>query len=371
MYHFCTYFDQGYLQRGLALYASLRRHCVAFRLWILCLDEVSYDILISLALPGVELIHLADFERDDEELLHAKSTRTNLEYYFTCTPSLPLYILQNWPEVDLITYLDADLYFFADPQPLFDEIGTGSIAIIAHRFTPQMRRLAQNGIYNVGWLSFRRDTNGDACLHWWRKRCNEWCYDRYEPGRFADQKYLDDWPHRFAGVVILKHKGANLAPWNIANYQITAKGEQIRVDQDHLIFFHFHAFQQIQSWLYSHRFYLYKTRPTEIVLRQIYVPYIHTFVAMLPTRTPQIEDRYTRGILKWIYQVSQWLVSHRFSLSARILTGLGDLLLLGKGFLDERYIVAYNGRLFAIRRLLIPRDVGADPRYSNVERPNR
>src|SRR5712691_2882118 len=220
MYHFCTYFDHRYLPRGLALYRSLKQHCRSFQLWVLCMDRECYDVLSQLDLPDIQLIALEDFEKDDQELLGAKQNRTLIEYYFTCTPSLPLFILNNCPEVGIITYLDADFFFFADPAPVFDEIADHSIAIIGHRFPAQLRHREQYGIYNVGWLSFRRDEQAFSCLVWWRERCIEWCYDRCEDGRFADQKYLDDWPTRFQGVVVLNHQGVNLAPWNLANYKI-------------------------------------------------------------------------------------------------------------------------------------------------------
>ncbi len=93
MRYFCTYFDSNYLDRGLALYNSLMRHAGRFRLWVLCFDDAAFDTLRSLALPGLEPIALAEFEKGDDALLAAKTNRSRFEYYFTCTPSLPLYLL--------------------------------------------------------------------------------------------------------------------------------------------------------------------------------------------------------------------------------------------------------------------------------------
>ena len=140
--YFCTYFDRNYLPRGLALYQSLRRHCPAFKLWVLCMDRISHEALTMLELPDVHAIALADYERDDQALLEAKQDRTLIEYYFTCSPSLPLFILANYHDVDLITYLDADLFFFADPTPVFEELGARSTGIIGHRFPASFRGLA-------------------------------------------------------------------------------------------------------------------------------------------------------------------------------------------------------------------------------------
>ena len=190
MRYYCTYFDRHYLLRGLALYRSLQAHGEPFTLWVLCFDAESCDALRRLDRADLVPIPLDDFERGDAELLAAKQDRSRVEYYFTCTPSLPRYILDRSPQVDLITYLDADLFFYASPEPIFDELGDGSILIVAHRFPPGRPHLWLSGIYNVGLLAFRRDARARECLEWWRARCLEWCYDRMEPGRFADQKYL-------------------------------------------------------------------------------------------------------------------------------------------------------------------------------------
>ncbi len=272
--YFCTYFDHRYLLRGLSLYRSLRRLCPSFQLWVLCLDEACYTTLSHLDLAYLNLIRLEDLEKGDTELLRAKQNRTQIEYYFTCTPSLPLYILNNNPAVDLITYLDADLFFFADPKPIFDEIGDHSIAIIGHRFPPALRHREVYGLYNVGFVSFRGDENGLTCLRSWRSQCIEWCYDRIEDGRFADQKYLDDWPSRFEGVVVLRHKGANLAPWNIANYNISSKQNFVWVDDDPLIFFHFHGLKRIHDRFYDPGLSDYNVKPTKFLLKKIFAPYM-------------------------------------------------------------------------------------------------
>jgi FkbM family methyltransferase len=276
---FCTYFDNNYSAMGLALYQSLRQHCPAFQLWVLCLDEACLNLLTRLALPNLRIIRLDDFERDDAPLHAAKQNRSKLEYYFTCTPSLPLYLLRQHPELDMITYLDADLYFFGEPEPLFVALGSDSIAIIEHRFTPHLTHMHENGLYNVGWLSFRNDANGLACLQSWREQCLEWCYNRHEPGRYADQRYLDDWPQRFSGVVVLPFKGANLAMWNLGNYRLKLVGDKIMVNDEPLIFFHFHGLRRPQGWLFSLSTGYYGIVADELLLWNIFIPFIRQLIA--------------------------------------------------------------------------------------------
>src|SRR5882672_2283877 len=174
---YCTYFDSGYLTRGLALLESLRANAGPFRLYVLCLDDASHAVLSHLGEQDVEVMKLSDLEASDAELLAVKSNRSRIEYYFTCTPSLTRYILASRPEIEDITYLDADLYFFASPEPIFREIGAASVAIIPHRFPKVLEHHAAHGRYNVGFLYFRRDPDGLRCLDWWRQKCIDWCYD--------------------------------------------------------------------------------------------------------------------------------------------------------------------------------------------------
>jgi len=275
MLHFCTYFDSHYLPRVLALYHSLKEHCPSFSLWGLCMDDLSYGLLSHMNLPGFFLISLQEFEREDQVLLRAKANRTTIEYYFTCTPSLPLFVFNHHPDVPMLTYLDADLFFFDNPNPIFDEIADHSIAVVSHRYARRLRRRYKYGNYNVGWISFRRDKSGLSCLHWWRERCLEWCYDRFENGRFADQKYLDAWPSLFKNLVVLEQKGTNLAPWNINNYRISYDGHKVWVDEDPLVFFHFHGFRQVLSWLYDTNFAGSRANLTREIKQHIFAPYIH------------------------------------------------------------------------------------------------
>src|SRR5436190_22792112 len=149
MRYFCTYFDHHYSARGLALYQSLKRHCPEFKLWILCLDEPSHSELTRLNLPEVSLLALDELERGDPALLGAKENRSRIEYYFTCTPSLPLFVFAQCPQAQLITYVDADHFFFSNPGVMFEELGENSISIIEHRFPPHLKEWEDRGKFNV------------------------------------------------------------------------------------------------------------------------------------------------------------------------------------------------------------------------------
>lgn len=258
MNHYCTYFDRGFLIQGLALWRSLTKHDDKATLWVLALDDFTAALLRALAEERLQVVTLAELETDDSVLLEAKAGRSRIEYYFTLSPCWPHWLLQHQPEIGRITYLDADMLFFAAPEPVFAAMDTAgaSILMTGHRFPDWLRHYEANGRFNIGILSFRNDQNGRACLDDWRKRCLEWCYDRYEDGKFGDQKYLDDWPARFGpALLVLEHAGVNLAPWNWLTHRVEWMNaeqperdnavQRLRFDGQPLILFHFSRFRPL------------------------------------------------------------------------------------------------------------------------------
>jgi hypothetical protein len=264
MLHFCTYFDSNYLSRALVLYWSLVDVGAEFILWALCLDDEAYRLVSELQLPGLEPVALADLERVDAEAAATRSSRSRVEYYFTLTPSLPRYLLDQHPDIETISYLDADLRFYSHPQAVLDALGSGSVAIIPHGFPDRLAHLERYGRYNVGMVAFRRDDAGLACLERWRHRCIEWCYDRVEDGKFADQAYLDDWPTVHHGVVVIDRPGIGLAPWNFSRHRIDVGSTPPTVDGQPLVFYHFHAFRSIGGPLYSDGLKTYGDMPRDV-----------------------------------------------------------------------------------------------------------
>jgi hypothetical protein len=270
----CTYFDKNYLSRGLTLYHSLRAHLPSFRLFVLCLDQATKDYLTAQALPGIVAVSRSELEAHDPALVATRPTRTLIEYYFTSTPCWLKCVFDRFPDIELLTYLDADFRFFSSPEPLFAEMGSSSIAVVEHRFPPALRYLEDRGRFNVGWLSFRRDAEGLACLAWWRERCVEWCYDRLESDRFADQKYLDQWPHLFRNLVVLQHKGVNVAPWNLDDTRFHVDGAVPMIDEQPLICFHYHGFKHVVGPLFESGLWGYPVKLNSLLRSAIFAPYV-------------------------------------------------------------------------------------------------
>lgn len=252
MNHCCTYFDSRYLAPGLALWRSLARHDPAAVLWVLALDGETADVLRKLQDARLRVVPLAELLAADPELAALESGRPRAEFIFTLTPCLVRHLLGAHPEIDLLTYLDADLYFFADPAPIRRELGRGSVLVAAHRYPAWHDDAARYGRFNVGVLVFRADARARACLDWWRARCLESCTLAADGTHYGDQKYLDEWPRKFAGVVELKHPGVNVAPWNWAGSRFELQGGAVGVDGRPLVVFHFAQFRRVsERWFDS------------------------------------------------------------------------------------------------------------------------
>jgi hypothetical protein len=120
-------------------------------------------------------------------------------------------------------------------------MGEGSVLIVEHRFPLKLQDRLQYGRFNVGYLSFRNNSEGRCCLDDWSGNCIEWCYDRVEGDKFADQKYLDTWPEKYPGLVISQNIGLNVAPWNVSQNTIRIVNDVFFIDSYPLILYHFQA----------------------------------------------------------------------------------------------------------------------------------
>ena len=243
-HHFCTYFDRNYLTRGLALIESLTRHCEDFTIYVVCMDEYTRVVLNELKIPSVKTIPFHEVERSDPDLVACRHTRKVVEYIWTSTPAIISHVLDRFPEVERLVYVDADLYFFSDPSVIYKEMGSKTVLIHEHRFHERNKHLAQHGTFNVGLLVFANTPTAREVLRDWRLRCIEWCHDYVEDGKFGDQGYLDAWATKFPQVLVTKNHGVGVAPWNQENYHysVNARGEPC-VDGTPIVFYHYHSFK--------------------------------------------------------------------------------------------------------------------------------
>src|SRR5205823_5313113 len=131
----------------------------------------SSEALRRLSLPNLRITPIEEIEDADGQLGTVREGRTIWEYCWTATSAVCCYFLESEPDLELLTYLDADLFIWSSVEPLFAELGDDSILLIPTRAPDEAERVG--GIYNVGWVTFRNDASGRAAVAWWRERCLE------------------------------------------------------------------------------------------------------------------------------------------------------------------------------------------------------
>lgn len=296
MINFCTLFDSNYLDKVLALYHSLMTVKTDFKLYAQCMDDISADILNKMNLDRMVISYPEEFE--DEILKKLKKERSKAEYCWTCTAASIEYFMKKYNLIEC-TYIDADLYFFENPECLFKEIhdAQADISIIEHRFSIETEETQRSGRYCVEFNYFNNSENAMKALKWWKESCFEWCYHKYEPAkdgkpeRYGDQKYLEQFPVLFENVHILKHLGAGVAPWNLSQYKLADNsGDKIllrhlKKRQDTaLVFYHFQNLKYI-----SHRYVNINSQSKRKELKNaIYIPYL----GVLEEKRSMLEKEY-------------------------------------------------------------------------------
>lgn len=242
--NYCTIFDSKYLSRGLLCYESLLKAEPDCHLYIFCLDDECANILRSKSLVNCTILRPTDYE--GEELLSIKSSRTRGEYAWTVKPFAITFVFSRF-QVDECSYIDADLYFYSAPKLLTESLSAYSVVLTPHNFAKEHDTSESNGVYCGQFVTFRNDQSGNALLNWWKKKCFEWCYNRHEPGRFGDQKYLEHLA--LQPLVAVVNNFVLAAPWNLSRYdffyreRVLFARDRVSLVSQPVVFYHFHGFK--------------------------------------------------------------------------------------------------------------------------------
>ncbi len=306
----CTLYNSLYLDKGLVLYDSLCQCAKDFKLYVLCMDDKCYDVLTELKQEYHIPIRLKDMEEGDNALLTAKHNRPIGEYCWTCSSSFIRYILKKYNE-PICTYIDADMYFYSDPQILVDEMMClGKSAMVTpHRFPSGKDKIAKKvGIYCVEFNTFFNNVEGLEALEYWRNRCLECCSNLGDGIHWGDQKYLEELVVKFPCVHVCQNSGAGVAPWNISMYEYKDNNsllfKPLNVEIP-LVFYHFQSVTYISRDVINTGVIMEHSIDKELV-DKLYYPYLR-----------KIESK--KKMLETKYEIST-LITHHPS-SKKVSTG--------------------------------------------------
>lgn len=279
---FCTLFDSNYLDKGLALYCSMKKQIKNFRLYIFAFDDRCYEILSDMCLKNVVIVSLSEIMND--RLQEIGRERNRAEFCWTCTPVVIEHVLVHYQE-RICTYIDADIYFFANPQKAIAKIEQQgcSVGLAPHRFERDYQSvytMFRCGKYCIQFNTFCNDKEGLAVLRDWKNDCLEWCYHRSEDGKFGDQKYPDTWKMKYSCVYEAEDLGIGVAPWNLHLYSCVGKSDagilmRYRGEEFPLIFYHFEGMRYFKDKSIFLNLWEYSDWRTKRKVRLIYGEYFH------------------------------------------------------------------------------------------------
>ena len=241
---YCTLFDSNYADKGLVMIDSLLEKNDS-ETFVLCMDDLCFDIIKGERFPNVIGIPLHDFM--DKELFGIVNERSRGEFCWSCTGKLIKYVLDNY-EYEYCTYVDSDLYFYDNPDSLIEEMVASecSVQVVPHRYpdTKFWKSVeAQSGANCVQFNTFSNENKSRELLDEWIDKCIDKC--SYIDG--GDQKYTSQWGE-LPYVNISKNEGAGVAPWNIQKYKLDSINPIIIKDRktqkkSRVIFYHFQGIE--------------------------------------------------------------------------------------------------------------------------------
>ncbi len=143
----------------------------------------------------------------DPDPVFAKQDRLDYQYYWTCGPAFLHYFFEADKTIEVFTYVDSGIFFFANATALLDELWSGETLLYEHRQAqaPDDTR-GLDDRFKVGMVLFKRTPSTRACIKRWRVQRIEWCFDRHEIGRCGGQAYLNEWPALFKNVVVARRR---------------------------------------------------------------------------------------------------------------------------------------------------------------------
>lgn len=250
---FCMVVSRTRLIQAIACFLSLYKNMENFKVYILCVDEKCYEFLKEINSDKIVLVTIAELNRED--LLAIKASRKLNQYCWTLKPGFIKHIFTLDDSINRVTYIDSDLFFYQNPNVIFENqpdasvlLSSGEIFLpmYSKEFNQTMQTLTGN--FNSGFISFKKDINGLQCVNWWDKMCVDSCTSNPEDNKFGDQKYLDDMPFLFNNVYEITTQGINIGHWNYLKYKFTVSNDNVMVNNNKLIFYHFSGFRIISKY---------------------------------------------------------------------------------------------------------------------------
>lgn len=253
-----SYCDVNFLHRFLGLYQSIRRTNKSVPVVNVCLCENSYNVGNSLKKsvffndPNLIFIHPDEIYKTSIANKSLGLFKQQKEFYFYLSAFALEYIYEKFRGVNYYLYLDADIFFYDDPDILISEIENLDFDICAskHHLNYILSMLGQNhGHYNVGVNIFNNKSTGlKPFIDNWIYFIDNW--QTLSPLKyFSDQIYLD-YSDKFSFKIIdFKSEAVNIGPWGkLSKFKMSPEG--YTYNDKKLVCFHYSGIKEKENGEY-------------------------------------------------------------------------------------------------------------------------
>jgi hypothetical protein len=174
-------------------------------------------------------------------------------------PFIAEFLFERDPLVSTVTYFDPDILIYTPLIELETLLQRHNILLTPHFLStihddaaPSEQGILNVGVYNLGFIAMRRGVEVMRFLEWWKGKLRNKCLVDVAHGLFVDQLWVSFAPLYFENVYVSKHKGLNVAYWNLHERVITGKSGNYSVNNSFpLVFFHFSGYFPTQPDLIS------------------------------------------------------------------------------------------------------------------------
>jgi hypothetical protein len=244
-----------------------------------------------------------------------------IEFNTCIKPFFFSFFFKNYPTVEFLYYLDPDTYVFGDLKVIEAEFGEkGTMLLTPHILTPisidgkmpDESLFLNFGIYNLGFLGLKNTTQVDKFIEWWKERTYHLGYDRPSEGLFVDQLWINFVPAYYPDVIISKHPGLNMGPWNLHERILSEADNSFYINGTHpLIFYHFSNYKYTQPNTLS-KFYNRYTFETKKDLLPIYNAYHNLLLGNGVQKMEKLSCHYMQLRKKYLLDVVKQSPKKRF-----------------------------------------------------------
>lgn len=240
MYHFCTISSGEAFYKVRALAGSLINFGDEITLHAFVTDSTPENSQPNVKTYGLQ--QLADDDLCNKVIERYRNNADKLRW--SLKPAFMHFLLQQ-KEIDKLIFIDNDIFFFGSFQFLFNLLTEHTVLLTPHYYNDDPSKnqnwLEANfnrGLFNGGFIGVNRLAT--SSLLWWAGCCIYRCEKNAIRGLFYDQRYLTLLPVMEESATIVRHKGCNLAGWNLELAPRSLNDGKVLIDGEFpVIFIHF------------------------------------------------------------------------------------------------------------------------------------